>query len=98
MVAIAVLVVGIAIIIEMYPPGFAAMDAAAARVRAQAMASNEFNRTNSQLSQIALIYAQYNPDVMADQPTWASYQTWNTNIATQYAKSGINGELVVSGE
>lgn len=94
LISIAVLVVGIVAIIEMFPPGFFALNAAVTRTRAQAMAADIVTRTAGALSQIDLIYSQV--DYVNEEPTWSP--TWAQATPANYGYAGVNSELVVSGE
>ncbi|MDR3710013.1 MAG: prepilin-type N-terminal cleavage/methylation domain-containing protein [Capsulimonadaceae bacterium] len=102
LVAIAVLIVGIVAVIELFPPGFFALNAADTRGRAQAMATDQIQRTTAALTQISLIYSETSP-MDDNSPTlwsqgWGAGQTAGGSANNEYQNGGPNSELVVSGE
>lgn len=108
LIAIAVLSIGIVAMIEVFPPGFIAINSSDLSARANAAASNCFSRNEKALSNIALIYDYDSPTMSAtyaaNSPSWSNAQSWNATLSTQVASStnysslGINSERVVSGE
>jgi len=95
LIAIAVLIVGIVAVIEMFPPGFEAMNAAETRTLTQAMAADAITRNSASLSQINLIYSR--ADYLEDNTAWSN--TWPAVSSTNpYTTAGPNTELVISGE
>jgi prepilin-type N-terminal cleavage/methylation domain-containing protein len=110
LISIFILAIGVTAMIEMFPPGFLAINSADLRSRAHAMASNALGKNASQLANIELIYSYDAPT--ADNPSWSNDLAWSQSITSSAASynadvvngsqsitsGGINSERVVSCE